>query len=121
MKIYLIIVVTLFCLSSSSLAYGNSFECLATIDAVLLYANGNINVKHSGRGNYTVICNVNAERDGVSPTTCALWASMLLRLKSEGKPAHFYYKATEEYDSCEELPTYGSAPSPVYIGPINSN
>ncbi|WP_277373650.1 hypothetical protein [Pseudomonas sp. AA-38] len=96
-----------------------AFECASDINAVLIYSNGVVNVLHSGAGKYTHICNLNEERQGVSVTTCAMWAGMLLNLKSENKKADFYYNTAQDYNSCSELPSYGGAPAPVYIGPMS--
>ena len=113
--IYALIVVFSFVQS----AYA-SFDCEVNIHTVLIYKSGLINVLHSGRGDYTGICNLNGDYMGVSATTCAMWTSMLLQLKKDGKKANFYYDTTPQYNSCATLPTYGSAPAPVYIGPFIS-
>lgn len=76
---------------------------------VLVYASGTVNISHTGRSSYTVICNLSAERQGVSVTTCA----MLQNIKKSSGKAIFYYDGT---DTCADIATYGSAPVPVYIG-----
>lgn len=96
-----------------------AFECKVDLHAVLIYGDGTVNVLHSGRGDYTHICNTSEERLGVSPTTCALWASMLLTLKKDGKKADFYYNSTPQYNSCATLPVYSNTPAPVYVGAVN--
>lgn len=94
------------------------FDCNATLDTVLVYSSGNVNVLHSGRGDYTVICSLDTPYKGVSITTCAMWTSMLLNLKDKGKKATFYYDTNiSGVTSCSTLPTYGNAPAPVYVGP----
>lgn len=65
-----------------------AFKCTVDVSAVLIYADGAVNIRHSGRGVYTVICNLNTPRDGVAVTTCAVIA------------------------------TYNGAPTPVYIGDV---
>ena len=95
------------------------FDCNAEIISVLVYSDGAVNIMHSGRGDYTVICNLNGTHQNVSPTTCAMWTSMLLQLKQNAKKANFYYNSAGQVNSCATLPTYGSAPAPVYIGPVN--
>lgn len=103
-------------LSSNSIAA--PFDCAVTLSTVLVYASGAVNVLHSGRGDYTVICSLDAPYNGVSITTCAMWTSMLLNLKDKNKKATFYYDTNMAgVTSCSTLPTYGSAPAPVYIGP----
>jgi hypothetical protein len=84
--------------------------------AVLIYSNGSVNVKHAGRNDYTVICNLKTERLGVSVTTCAMWASTLFDSKKNNLKMQFYYNSHANYDSCAELPIYAASPAPVYIG-----
>jgi hypothetical protein len=91
------------------------FECSVSVKNVLVYANGAVNVLHSGRGDYTVICNMQVDYGGVSPSTCAMWTAMLQLIKKKNGTANFYYPGT---GSCSTLPTYGSAPVPTYIGDV---
>ncbi len=95
------------------------FECRGSIGPVLVYNDGSVNIVHSGRGTYTVICNLSTAREGVSVQTCAMWTSLLMQLKKEGKRADFYY-TTGAATSCADLPTYWSAPAPTYIGTIEN-
>jgi hypothetical protein len=86
------------------------FECMVKINHVLIYRDGAVNVHHTGRGEYTVVCNLNAERQGVSPVTCAMWAAMLQHIKKNNGNAHFYFDGE---GSCAALPRCweSSAPS----------
>ena len=90
-----------------------AFHCEVTVKRVLAYGNGAVNVIHTGRNDYTYICNLSTEYKGVSITTCAMWTSMLQNIQSKKNKAIFYYDGT---GSCSELPTYGNTPAPVYIG-----
>lgn len=92
-----------------------AFNCEVDVSRVLIYADGSVNVLHTGRGSYTVICNLKSERQGVSVTTCAMWASMLQNVQRNDEKAIFYYDGT---GSCSTMGTYGSAPVPVYIGTV---
>jgi len=109
----LIISTTVFMLSVN--VFAGTFSCNAKVNKVLLYKNGAVNVLHTGRNNYTVICNLNQEWKGVSITTCALWVGLLQSVKERGTNTTFYYSSSEA-TSCSDLPIYGNAPSPVYIG-----
>ncbi|NIA55767.1 hypothetical protein HAV22_19210 [Massilia sp. TW-1] len=91
------------------------YECNVKVINVLVYADGSLNVLHSGRGDYTVVCNLNTERQGVSPTTCAVWFGLLEAIKKKNGVADIYFNGD---GSCSTLPTYGSAPAPVYIGDV---
>ena len=114
--IRIIVIVMMICMSPSSYA---AFHCAVNVKAVLMYANGSVNVRHDARNDYTVICSLKQERLGVSLSTCALWTSTLLNLKKDGRKAIFYYNTASNYNSCATLPTYGNAPAPVYIGDVN--
>jgi hypothetical protein len=96
-----------------SLGAHAAYECNVKIGAVLVYADGSVNVRHSGRGEYTVVCNLNTERQGVSPLTCATWTAMLQHIKKNNGTANIYFNGE---GACATLPTYWQAPAPVYIG-----
>ena len=80
---------------------------------VLVYSNGSVNVLHSGREDFTVICNLNTNYGEATPTTCAMWTAMLQSIKKKNGNANFYFNGE---GSCATMGTYGSAPVPVYIG-----
>jgi hypothetical protein len=94
----------------------HSFECRVRVTSVLVYGDGTVNVSHTGRGDYTHICNLDQPRQGVSTTTCAMWAAMLQQVKRTNSTVDFYYGGA---GSCETLPTYGGSPGPTYIGMVN--
>lgn len=101
---------------ASSAAFSAPFDCAVDLTKVLIYADGRVNVLHSARNDYTYICSLKEERQGVSTTTCAMWTSMLLSLKNANKKASFYYDTPMANGSCANLPTYDAAPAPIYIG-----
>lgn len=93
-----------------------SFECDVKIKSVLVYANGSVNVLHTGRGDYTVICNLNSSWGTVSPTTCGMWTAVVLGAKKRDALVQFYFSGT---GSCATLGTYGDAAVPTYVGEIS--
>lgn len=93
-----------------------AFECNAQVLRVLIYADGAVNILHSGRGDYTVVCNLNSTYGTVSPTTCAMWTAMLQVIKKKNGTAAFYFPGD---GACATMATYGSAPVPTYIGDIS--
>lgn len=114
MKKLVLIFITLF-FSNSAWA---TFSCTVDVNAVLVYSNGAVNISHAGRNDYTFICNLKTERQGVSIATCATWASFLFDAKKNNRKVQFYYNSHENYNSCSELPTYSASPAPVYIGEV---
>lgn len=92
-----------------------AYSCNVKVINVLIYADGTVNVMHSGRGDYTYICNVSKDYAGISTSTCAMWTGMLLSLKKKDGVAEFYYEGNS---TCNMLPTYSSAPTPFYIGDV---
>lgn len=99
-------------------AQAQAFECRVTVRGVLAYSGGAVNVLHSGRNDWTVVCNLdNTYQVGiqsVSPTTCAMWYATLLRAKKNNQLVDFYFYGSQ--GSCSAIGTYGNAPVPVYIG-----
>lgn len=92
-----------------------AYECNVRVVNVLVYSDGTVNTLHSGRGDYTIICNLNSNYGAASPTTCAMWTAMLQAIKKKNGTANFYFDGS---GSCATMPTYGSAPVPVYIGDV---
>jgi hypothetical protein len=91
------------------------FQCDAQVKNVLIYSDGSVNVKHSVRNDYTMICNLKIERLGVSTETCSMWTAMLLNFQKNASLAQFYYSGT---GSCATLPVYSYSPAPLYIGGV---
>ena len=94
-----------------------NFSCNATVNRVLVYGDGSVNVLESVRNDYTVICSLKNERQGVNIATCAMWVSILQNAQNQNAEAIFYY-STDKAAKCEDLPTYGSSPAPTYIGMV---
>jgi hypothetical protein len=92
-----------------------AFECDVKVLRVLVYSSGAVNVLHSGRNDYTVICYLDTTSGGVAPTTCAMWTAMLQAIKRKSGTATFYYPTD---GTCATMGTYGSAPVPSYIGDV---
>ncbi len=93
-----------------------AFECDAKVKCLIVYATGDVNLWHSARDNYTVVCNLNVDYKGVSPTTRAMWTAMLQSAKKRDAWVNFYYGSAT--GSCATLPLYGEAPVPGYLGEI---
>ncbi|WP_114786525.1 hypothetical protein [Vibrio tetraodonis] len=102
----------LFASSSVSAAY----DCTGTVNHVLVYADGSVNLHATYRNAYTYVCNLKNDWKGVSPQACKGMLSTLLTAQSTGKTINTYYKSY----TCETLPHYDSAPGPTYIGIVKS-
>ncbi|MBN3575889.1 hypothetical protein [Vibrio neptunius] len=98
----------------SSLSMASAITCQGNVKDILQYANGEINVVASYRGAYTVMCNIEKHWKGVSPEACQGMLSVLLTAQSTGKTIETYYNGGQY--TCSNLPHYGSAPGPVYVG-----
>ena len=90
-----------------------AFDCDVKINQLLVYQDGTVNVNHTGRNGFTVLCNLNVSYKNVAPTTCAMWTAMLMGVKKRNATVNFYFGGE---GSCAALPTYEAAPVPVYIG-----
>ncbi|MFW7523988.1 hypothetical protein ACODM8_07595 [Vibrio ostreicida] len=106
-----ILLLTAILFSTPSMA---DITCYGNVKNILQYASGNINVYTSYRNDYTVMCNIDKHWKGVSPEACQGMLSVLLTAQSTGKTILAYYHG-DQY-TCTNLPHYGSAPGPVYVG-----
>ncbi|GEM77693.1 hypothetical protein [Vibrio sagamiensis] len=91
------------------------FSCTVSVERVLVYGNGSVNIKHSGHDDFTYICNTKGTWKGIDTVTCSLWVGMLQSTQNNDKKAIFYYPGS---GTCATLPIYGNAPAPTYIGAI---
>ncbi|WP_341664792.1 hypothetical protein [Vibrio sp.] len=89
-----------------------NYDCTGTVNHVLVYADGSVNLHATYRNGYTYVCNLKNDWKGVSPQACKGMLSTLLTAQSTGKTINTYYKSY----TCETLPHYDSAPGPVYVG-----
>lgn len=105
--------IAVFLLCVMSFKATSAFFCEVEVQKVLIYSNGYVNIFHSGRNDFTYICNLNSPYKEVSVTTCAMWTAFLQNVQQNQNKAVFYYKGS---GSCESLATYGNSPAPVYIG-----
>ena len=113
-KIFSHLVLLATCLFVSQQASADFF-CQVNVTNVLVYADGSLNVLHSGRGDYTYMCNLNIERQGVSPSICAVWFGLLEAIKKKNGLAQIFFSGTGSFST---LPVYGNAPAPLYIGDL---
>lgn len=88
-----------------------AIECIGKVQKVLLYADGTLNLLGSWRGDFTVLCNTNGGT--VSTEVCMGWFALLTKAKADNADVTVYYNTTY---ACNNLPTYGDSPAPVYVG-----
>ncbi len=116
-NIFLIIILSISFIASTANA---SVSCVGKVNKILIYGKGTVRVFPSWRNNWVQICNLSEEKEGVSITTCAMWASMLQNIKENGGDAVFYYAPEDDsFDSCSTVPLNNNSPAPVYIGVYN--
>lgn len=82
---------------------------------VLTYGDGRVLILTGWRGDFFQVCNLNESWKGVQPTTCFAWMSKLASAINANKRVGIWYGGLEGSSACKTLPTYGSAPAPVYI------
>lgn len=88
--------------------------CVSPAAKALSYASGMVLIEPNFRGDFIEICNLNQTWNGVSPETCFSWFSSVNNAILYNKNVEIYYSGSD-FD-CSTIPTYGSAPSPVYVG-----
>lgn len=100
-----------------SAAVSASPQCNGTVDKLLVYNSGLVNVQFSFRNEFTHVCNLQVEWKGVKPSTCAMWVSLMHAQKRAAQQVHVLYD--EGTATCANLPIYQNASAPVWIGAHN--
>jgi hypothetical protein len=86
--------------------------CSGTMANLWIYSDGSVYVYPSYREDYTRICNVNVDTNGVSAASCLVWFSILKSAVQRRSSVMIFYN---DAPSCATLPTYGSSPVPAYV------
>jgi hypothetical protein len=118
MHIQRILTIVLISLLSAGKSWAD-FSCSVNVIGVIPYNSGQVNVLHSGRGDWTMICSLTETYTSgltVKPETCAMWTGILLQAKKNNTPVTFWFTGS---GTCAAINTYASAPVPVYIGPMH--
>lgn len=110
MRTLLLLIIIIF----SGSTFG-AYNCVVNVKRVLVYGDGNVNILHDGRNDFTYICNTKGTWKNIDTVTCSHWVGLLQGTQNNDTKAIFYYGGN---GSCSSLPTYGSAPAPVYIGTV---
>ena len=87
-------------------------DCSGTVFGKAVSDDGSILIRGTWRGDYTKICNIKTDWNGITPDVCALWTAMADAAVTTGKSLYVQY-ATET--SCATIPTWGQGPAPYRI------
>jgi len=98
------------CVQSSAMAGQN--WCSGKITHTYLYEDGTLFINGDWRNQHTAICNINKDRQGISPDVCKSWLSIAMAAKLSEAKVIVYYK---DVPSCSDIPQYGGAPNPGYL------
>ena len=89
-------------------------NCGGSVSHMITYSNGDLMILGAWRADWTVICNVNDERQSVKPATCFTWFSEISSSITENKTVSLYYPSITQPE-CATMPTYSASPVPSYV------
>lgn len=91
--------------------------CSGAVNSLLIYNDGTVNLRGSWRDDYTHICNLKTDRQGIDVMTCAMWVNTIEAARKLNATIFTYYSRSADAGlTCDTLPTYSNAPAPVYFG-----
>lgn len=90
-------------------AYANKIWCYGKLQGVYIDKEGDVIVNATWRNDWTRICNLNTA--GMQ-SICPLWASYAATAYQNQTNVRVMYNNAS---SCDQLPTYNSAPLPEYF------
>jgi hypothetical protein len=65
--------------------------CSGLVNNVLVYADGTVAINAQWRADYTTICNLSVERNGVTTTTCTGWLALAEGARKRGEALNIWY------------------------------
>lgn len=90
--------------------------CRGNLSQVYVDRDGNVIVYATFRSDYVMLCNVNSTWKGISTSACAAMFTTALAVHKTNSIAQIFYLApTVIGKTCATIPTYNSAPSPLYV------
>lgn len=90
-------------------------NCTGVVTGLIVYFDGQVTVNGTWRGDWTTVCNLNANYGSTTPQTCRAWYAPLLTAKTQQIKVTLQY-TTDAVPACNSIATYGNAPAPQYIG-----
>jgi hypothetical protein len=88
--------------------------CSGLIYEAITYDSGDVMILPAWRADWTVVCNLNTTRSGVSAQTCFAWFAQIQAAVTQKKNLGIYY-GTIEQAQCNTMATYINAPVPLYV------
>ena len=108
-----IVLTTLCCTAPSAMATSNLW-CVGQITRLYIDTNTSLLVWPTWRGDYVMVCNLDASWNGVAPNVCKNWLALLQGAHHAGSTTTIYY-ANRPETACSDLATYSGAPGPGYV------
>jgi hypothetical protein len=91
---------------------GSAHWCTGTIEHTYLDKTGGLFIAATFLQNHTKICDLNGMWKDVDAEICKGWMSQVLAAKLSKTTVTMFYP---DITACNEIPTYGNAPSPSYV------
>lgn len=88
--------------------------CYGLVNEALTYGDGRVMILPQWRGEWTVVCNLNTTRSGVSPQTCFSWFAQLQTAVTQRRNIGIYYHTLQQSE-CATMSVYDSSPAPLYV------
>jgi hypothetical protein len=103
------IAISLAALISMPVMAGNIW-CGGNLTGVYVTSSADVIIKGDWRNDWTKICNLKS--DSIDTVTCSLWSSYAASALQNDTKMTLMYSGDFQ---CDNIPTYGAAPSPIYI------
>ena len=87
--------------------------CAGTFSDLIMYYDGSVMVLSSWRNDWTYICNTQGQWGGIDGASCLAWYAAAVKAAMSQVPVGIWYSGNTY--TCANLPTYGSAPAPLYF------
>jgi hypothetical protein len=89
--------------------------CYGGVDEAFVQIDGAFAMHPTWRNDWVTLCNVKTTYKGVDSTTCLAWYTIINNAILYNKVAGVYYAGYNNESDCASIPTYATAPAPIYV------
>ena len=118
-RIAAVIAIAMLTTTTTARAQTSLLYCTGNLQKMFIHENGDLMVLMSYRNDWTKLCNVKADHQGISPIVCQAWLTTLKdALAGNGTGTGTRMSVTIQYvttETCSTLSTYNSTPRAGYV------
>ena len=97
-------------------AMAQNLTCYGFLTHVWVDNSNQLYIAASYRGDHTMICDLDNDWKGITPSVCESWLAIIQSVVSDDRYSFVTVRYIDSpYSDCSELPLYSESPAPLYV------